>query len=81
MEIEMKLTILATSAIIGAIVLPSLAFANTVSTVQGCAVIDMGGYSNKVDPTCTFNHQPGGGGTPGSLTFADLQGLIDALDD
>jgi hypothetical protein len=47
----MKTAIITTAALIGALVLPSLAFSKTV---LGCEVIDMGGYSNKADPTCQF---------------------------
>jgi len=44
-----------------------IAFANAAAfakSVDGCEVLDMGGYLNKVDPTCTFDHQPGGGASP-----------------
>jgi len=47
-----------------AIAMAMVVFANApafaVGVVQGCAVKDMGGYSTKVDATCTFDHQPGG---------------------
>ncbi len=47
----MKTLTILTAALIGAIALPTLTLAKTV---LGCEVIDMGGYSNKADPTCAF---------------------------
>ncbi len=53
----MKLT-LATLALVAFANVP--AFADGV--VNGCAVKDMGGYSNKVDPTCEFTGLSTGAG-------------------
>ena len=54
----MKATIL-TAAMIGAILLPSLAFA-TGKVVDGCEIVTVEGtnYSNKVDPRCVFASFP-----------------------
>lgn len=54
------------STIAFAFVLAPLASADTgdVTVVQGCDVVDMGGYSNKVDPTCAFDGLGTGGAAP-----------------
>ena len=72
----MKLTIL-TSALIGALLLPSLAFADT-RTVNGCEVATVPGtnYSNLVDPTCVMSTPTNGLGASATATLADI---IDAL--
>lgn len=59
-----------------AVMLGTAAMADT-KIVQGCEVVDKGGYSNKVDPNCQFNHNSGGNdGVNSGLT---LQELIDVL--
>ncbi len=54
----MKTTIL-TAAMIGAILLPSLAFADP-RIVDGCEIVTVEGtnYSNKIDPSCDFASFP-----------------------
>lgn len=72
----MKTPILTTIALLAIFAVPALA---DTRIVQGCEVVDMGGYSNKVDPTCQFSHNPGGNYPASSdLTWDDL---IDALND
>lgn len=68
----MKLTI-TTAALIGALLLPSLAFADT-KIVNGCEVATVPGtnYSNLVDPTCVMATP-----TKGLGVFATA--IIDAL--
>jgi hypothetical protein len=79
-----KLNVILAAAMIGAFS-AAMAQADTgdVSTVDGCQVVDMGGYSNKVDPNCSFNHQPGGnwsGAAGGSLPpGTTLQDIVDDL--
>ncbi len=60
----MKTLITTTAFAFAALVLAPAAFADTgdVKTVQGCEIVDMGGYSNKVDPTCVFTDEAGGDG-------------------
>lgn len=76
----MKTTILTTAALIGAVLFPAIAFSETV---QGCEIVDMGGYSNKADPTCVFNHQPGGNWSPAGSTASLPPGttIQDYIDD
>lgn len=45
----MKLTLTITAAIIGAVVLPAIAFAGNVG---GCETVDQGGYSTFAEPGC-----------------------------
>ena len=54
----MKATIL-TAAMIGALLMPFAAFADT-KIVDGCEIVTVEGtnYSNKVDPTCVFASFP-----------------------
>lgn len=78
----MKTLITTTAFAFAALVLAPAAFADTgdVKTVQGCEIVDMGGYSNKVDPTCVFNHPTGGGSdTSASGPFATLQDIRDLI--
>lgn len=56
----MKLTLTIISAAL--LATPMFSATGDVSVVQGCEIVDMGGYSNKVDPTCSFNKEVGGGG-------------------
>lgn len=72
----MKATITIIAALSGAF----LAAAANADTVQGCEVKDMGGYLNKVDATCVFNHQPGGSWSPNPAAFPP-GGISDILDD
>lgn len=75
----MKLTIAIAAAMTGAfLTIPAFATTGGTAIVQGCEVRDMGGYLNKVDPTCTFDHQPGGN-YPGSNTSGTPD--WDAIDD
>lgn len=43
-----------TLALMTAFAVPALADGQTV---LGCAVVDMGGYLNKADPTCVFSNE------------------------
>lgn len=70
----MKAIYLTTIALLTTFAVPALA---DTKVVQGCEVTDMGGYSNKVDPTCQFNHNPGG--NDGANSGLTLQDVIDAL--
>jgi hypothetical protein len=49
----MKTLITTTAFALIAFVAAPAAFADT-KTVLGCEIVDMGGYSNKADPTCQF---------------------------
>ena len=65
-----------------AIALALVAFANApafaeTSTVLGCEVVDMGGYSNKADPTCAFDVI----GNQHSTLTIDPDGVVDSGDE
>lgn len=74
----MKL-IITTATLIGALLLPTLAFADT-RIVNGCEVATVPGtnYSNLVDPNCVMTTSTKGLGASATAVLAEL---IDALDD
>ena len=41
-------------------------------TVFGCEIVDMGGYSNKADPTCAFDVITGSGAEIDPEALAEL---------
>jgi len=75
----MKAIYLTTLALVAAFAVP--AFADT-KIIQGCEVVDKGGYYNLVDPTCQFSEEIGR--NPGAdlgLTFEEFKDIFDGEDD
>lgn len=84
----MKKVLILASALTGAL-LTVPAFAQIVEpapakVIQGCEVVDMGGYFNKADPTCQFTHQVSAGGSAGLVVLppgATLEDIKNAIED